>query len=84
MIEELTQKIKFVLQCGNEAQAERIIEQFVFDQKEKTIAFSNFLFDNYVKFGEYFHLKGEFYWNTTRKTAEELLDVFNRSNEADA
>lgn len=35
MIEELLQKIKFVLECKNEAQAERILEQFVFYQEEK-------------------------------------------------
>ena len=35
MIKELLQKIKFVLECKNEAQAERILEQFVFDQEAK-------------------------------------------------
>lgn len=41
--DELLQKIKFVLSCGNEAQAERLIEQFVFYQEELTIEFGNFL-----------------------------------------
>ncbi|MFV8336456.1 hypothetical protein ACNQF7_10275 [Flavobacterium sp. RSP29] len=40
IVEELLQKIKFVLSCGNEAQAERIIEQFVFHQQELIIEFS--------------------------------------------
>ena len=37
------------------------------------IAFANHLFDNYVKMGDYYHLKGEVYWNTSRKSIDELL-----------
>lgn len=37
------------------------------------IAFANHLFDNYVKIGDYYHLKGEVYWNTSRKSIDELL-----------
>jgi hypothetical protein len=47
MLEELLQKIKFVLECKNEAQAERILEQFIFDQEEKSkqkcIEFSKYI-----------------------------------------
>jgi len=43
IVEELLQKIKFVLSCGNEAQARRIIEQFVFHQEETILEFSEWL-----------------------------------------
>jgi hypothetical protein len=43
MLEELLQKIKFVLENKNEAQAERILEQFIFYQEELTIEFGEWL-----------------------------------------
>lgn len=35
IIQGLLQRIKFFLECNNESFAERIIEQFVFDQEEE-------------------------------------------------
>ena len=43
---------------------------------KQSIEFTNYVYDNYVKYGDYFHLKGEVYWNTTRKDLEELLEEF--------
>ena len=45
--DELLRKIKFVLSCGNEAQAERIIEQFIYYQEELTIEFTIWVAKNY-------------------------------------
>lgn len=39
VIEEVLQKIKFVLECKNEAQAKRILEQFIFFIQEKNSDF---------------------------------------------
>ena len=44
---ELLEKIKLVLKCKNEAQAERIIEQFIFDQEEITIEFADWMAKEY-------------------------------------
>jgi hypothetical protein len=49
--DELLQKIKFVLSCGNESQASRIIEQYVHYQEEMTIAFADWL--NNGRFSQY-------------------------------
>lgn len=68
MIEELLQKIKFVLSCGNDAQAERIIEQFVFYQEETTIEFARwFLRTRFDSSGKYLN-----------KSDKELYDIFKR------
>lgn len=49
--------------------------------EEHAINFTNYVFDNYVKFGDYYHLKGEVYWNTTRKDLKELLEEFHSEND---
>jgi len=79
MLEELLQKIKFVLECKNEAQAERILEQFIFDQEEKTISFTNWVEDNYFPNGVVGLWHKDIKDNNPISTAD-LLDIFNRSN----
>jgi len=53
LIEEMLQKLKFVLDCNNTSQAERMIEQFIFNQEELSIEFAQFCskytYNNYSK-----------------------------------
>lgn len=82
MIKELLQKIKFVLECKNESQAERIIEQFIFHQEELTIEFADWLNNGrYSQYGNVWinpkipkNKQGgwQFY------TSKELLEIFKK------
>lgn len=57
--EELLEKIRFVLTCGNEAQAIRLIEQYKFYQQEKSYSEEEILkiiqnCKEYLAFGDEF------------------------------
>jgi hypothetical protein len=79
IIDELLQKIKRVLSCGNEAQAGRIIEQFIHYQEELTIDFTIWVAKNYpikttTANNEVMSTDGIGGYYTTR----ELYDIFKR------
>jgi hypothetical protein len=75
MIEELLQKIKFLLESNNDAEAERILKQFVFDQEKLTINFTNWCKQEYELEDTPFHNK----WrdvNGEYKETKELYAIF--------
>ena len=74
IIEELLQKIKFVLSCENDAQAERIIEQFFFHQQELTIEFSEWLRNECYDTGD----KWLYQEDDETYTSLEIYEIFNR------
>jgi hypothetical protein len=81
LIEELLQKIKFVLECKNETQAERILEQFIFDQEEFTIEFVKWMDKNYFqgeKHDSYAKSKEDFLNKETVFNISELYEIFKR------
>lgn len=70
--EELLQKIKFVLECKNDAQAERIIEQYVFFQEGLTIDFVEWIKDNCVETPSGWQINGREY------SSKNLYEIFKR------
>jgi hypothetical protein len=78
MLEELLQKIKFVLECKNEAQAERILEQFIFNQEEKSK-------QKCIEFSKYIR-NGKDYFNngySTEMVYDEWVEKYVDSNQAE-
>lgn len=82
IVEELLQKIKFVLECKNNAQAERIIEKFIFHQeeysKQKCIEFAKWSLKQIKKApsGKKFVFKHQNKVVADEHTMEEMYNIF--------
>lgn len=68
LTEEVLRQLKFVLDLNNTSQAERIIEQFIFNQKELSMEFAKWLRDD--KYNTEFWYK--------EKTIVELYSIFEQ------
>jgi len=86
MFEELLQKIKFAIECKNEAQAIRTLEQYDYFKNEKTIEFAKWVDKHYFqggKFNTYAKSKEDFLNKKDVFTIEELFVIFNKRTQAE-
>lgn len=76
MLEELLQKLKFVLECKNEAQALRLLEQFDYFKNEKTIEFAEWLREECYDTGTHwlYQQNNEIY------TSLEIFEIFKHKH----